>query len=81
MAVKTAGESAAAAKPRKAFLSGLRRYLAESWAELKKVAWPSFTEVRRFTLVVLVTVAVVSVFIYVADSLLTLLSRPLFMPH
>jgi preprotein translocase subunit SecE len=81
MAVKTVGESAAGGKPRRVFLSGLRRYLADSLAEVKKVSWPSFAEVCRFTLVVLVTVAVVSLFIYLADILLSFFSRPLFAPH
>ena len=30
-------------------LTGLRRYLAESWAELKKVAWPTRETVIRLT--------------------------------
>ena len=40
-------------------LTGLRRYLVESWAELKKVAWPTRETVIRLTLLVLaVSVAI-----------------------
>ena len=40
-------------------LTGMRRYIVESWAELKKVAWPTRETVVRLTLlVVAVSVAV-----------------------
>ncbi len=50
-------------------LTGLRRYLSESWAELKKVAWPSRETVIRLTLLVIAVSVVVGVYIFVLDSI------------
>ena len=33
-------------------LTGIRRYLVESWSELKKVAWPTRETVIRLTILV-----------------------------
>jgi preprotein translocase subunit SecE len=49
-------------------LTGMRRYLVESWAELKKVAWPTRETVVRLTLLVLVVSIAVGIYIYVLDS-------------
>ena len=50
-------------------LTRLRRYLSESWAELKKVAWPSRQTVVRLTLLVIAVSLVVGIYIFVLDSL------------
>ena len=50
-------------------LTGLRRYLTESWAELKKVTWPTRETVVRLTLLVVAVSVVVGVYIYVLDSI------------
>ncbi|HJQ87722.1 MAG TPA: preprotein translocase subunit SecE [Propionibacteriaceae bacterium] len=50
-------------------LTGLRRYLSESWAELKKVAWPSRETVIRLTLLVIAVSLVVGIYIFVLDSI------------
>ena len=50
-------------------LTGLRRYLVESWAELKKVAWPTRETVIRLTLLVLAVSMVIGVYIYVLDRI------------
>ena len=50
-------------------LTGLRRYLVESWAELKKVAWPTRETVIRLTLLVLAVSVVIGVYIYVLDRI------------
>jgi preprotein translocase subunit SecE len=50
-------------------LTGIRRYLADSWAELKKVAWPSRETVLRLTLLVVAVSLIVGVYIFVLDSL------------
>ena len=50
-------------------LTGLRRYLVESWAELKKVAWPTRETVIRLTLLVLAVSIVIGVYIYVLDRI------------
>ena len=50
-------------------LTGLRRYLVESWAELKKVAWPTRGTVIRLTLLVLAVSVAIGVYIYVLDRI------------
>ena len=50
-------------------LTGLRRYLVESWAELKKVAWPTRETVIRLTLLVLGVSVAIGVYIYVLDRI------------
>jgi preprotein translocase SecE subunit len=45
----------------------MRRYLVESWAELKKVAWPTRETVIRLTLLVVGVSIVVGIYIYVLD--------------
>jgi len=47
----------------------LKRYFRESRAELRKVSWPNRKELTTYTLVVIVTTAVVSVFIGLVDLL------------
>ena len=54
------------------------QFFVDSWAELRKVVWPSRTEAWRFTMVVLFAVVLVSLFIFTCDWLLTQLTRPLF---
>jgi preprotein translocase subunit SecE len=48
-------------------LTRLRRYLQESWSELKKVSWPTRTQVRNLTVLVFAISAVVGLFIAVWD--------------
>ena len=50
-------------------LTGIRRYLVESWAELRKVAWPTRETVIRLTLLVLAVSVVVGVYIFVLDRI------------
>ena len=45
----------------------MRQYLVESWAELKKVAWPTRETVTRLTLLVLAVSVVVGVYIFALD--------------
>ncbi|MBE3595335.1 MAG: preprotein translocase subunit SecE [Candidatus Carbobacillus altaicus] len=42
-------------------------YFRESWLELKKVKWPTRRELTSYTLVVLGTVAAMTLFFYVLD--------------
>jgi len=49
---------------------GLIRFLRETMAELRKVVWPTPQELYRYTLVVVVTVAVIAAFIFAVDSML-----------
>jgi preprotein translocase subunit SecE len=45
----------------------MRRYIAESWAELRKVAWPTRETVIRLTLLVVAVSIVVGLYIFVLD--------------
>jgi preprotein translocase subunit SecE len=46
---------------------GSRRFVAESWAELKKVEWPNQAQVIQGTAVVLIACVIVGVFLYLND--------------
>jgi preprotein translocase subunit SecE len=48
-------------------LTGMRRYVAESWAELRKVAWPTRETVIRLTLLVVAVSVIVGIYIFVLD--------------
>ncbi len=47
----------------------MRRYLVESWAELKKVAWPTRETVIRLTLLVIAVSVAVGIYIFVLDRI------------
>jgi preprotein translocase SecE subunit len=44
-------------------------FIAESWAELKKVEWPGQSQVIQGTVVVLVACFVVGTFLYINDTI------------
>ena len=50
-------------------LTGIRRYLVESWSELKKVAWPTRETVIRLTILVVAVSIGVGIYIFVLDSI------------
>lgn len=50
-------------------------FFADSWTEMKKVRWPSRKEMISYTLVVLVTVVLVSVYFGLLDAGLSALVR------
>ena len=50
-------------------LTGLRRYVVESWSELKKVAWPTRETVIRLTILVVAVSIGVGVYIFVLDRI------------
>ncbi len=52
-----------------------RAYCQEAWAETQKVYWPSRKEVRSATLVVLLLVAIVALFLFSVDAVLSWLFR------
>jgi preprotein translocase subunit SecE len=45
-------------------------YIRESRDELKKVTWPDKEEVSNFTIVVIITLIIVSIFLWFIDMLL-----------
>jgi preprotein translocase subunit SecE len=53
-------------------------YLREVRDEMRKVAWPKWPEVRRFSMIVLVTVVVYTAYIGGLDSLFGVLSSWLY---
>jgi preprotein translocase subunit SecE len=55
----------------------MRRYIAESWAELKKVAWPTRETVIRLTLLVIAVSIIVGIYIFVLDRVFNSLVEPL----
>ena len=52
-----------------------RTFLMEVWAELKKSAWPTRSELVDSTLVVLVTVVLLGLFVSFADLVFTQVVR------
>ena len=53
-----------------AMIARLTQYLRETSQEMKRVSWPSVTELKESTGIVLVTVAIITVFVYVVDKFL-----------
>jgi preprotein translocase subunit SecE len=47
----------------------MRRYLGESWSELKKVAWPTRETVTRLTVLVVAVSIAVGIYIFVLDRI------------
>jgi preprotein translocase SecE subunit len=48
------------------------QYLKETAMEMKRVSWPGLAELRESTIVVLVTVAVITVLLFAVDKILDL---------
>jgi preprotein translocase subunit SecE len=51
----------------------IRRFIEESWSELKKVTWPTREQTRNLTVLVFVISAAVGAYIAVFDLLFTVL--------
>jgi len=72
-ALNEQGNPVATAPPRRAKSRdervGPRRYLREVRDEMNKVAWPKWPEIRRYSVIVLVTVAVFTAYIGGLDAL------------
>ncbi len=54
--------------------TGAVQYLREVRDEMRKVSWPKWPEVRRFSIIVLVTVILYTGYIFGLDSLFGVLS-------
>ena len=50
-------------------MTRLRRFIEESWSELKKVTWPTFEQTRNLTVLVFVISGAVGLFIAVFDAI------------
>ena len=49
-------------------MSRIRRFINESWSELKKVSWPTREQVRNLTVLVFAVSFVVGLYITVLDQ-------------
>jgi preprotein translocase subunit SecE len=56
-----------AREPRAARGGVVRGFVAESWAELKKVEWPTQNQLIQGVVVVLIACVIVGIFLYGAD--------------
>ena len=50
-------------------------YFRDSYGEYKKITWPNRDEITKFTAVTVVTVFIVSIFLWIVDSVLMRLIR------
>jgi preprotein translocase subunit SecE len=73
--VKPVGEPKSQAGVRRERRGGLRIFAGESWGELKKVEWPGRRQIVSATIVVIIAVAVVGAYLYVADYVFQRLVR------
>lgn len=51
------------------------QYIRESKDELRKVTWPDRDEVTSFTIIVVITIIVVSIFLWIVDTGLMILIK------
>jgi preprotein translocase subunit SecE len=68
-----------AREPRAARGGGARGFVAESWAELKKVEWPNQSQLIQGVAVVLIACVIVGLFLYSADLVFKRLVQDVFL--
>lgn len=66
-AASSGGRGSSPTPPSGGQRTGARRFLRESWAEMRKVQWPTRQQVATGTLVVGVVTAVFALYISVVD--------------
>ena len=75
VAVSRAGNKAKAA----AFFAKVSQFLRESYIEVvKKASWPTWNELKKSTMVVIIAVLIVACYIALWDGLLSRITEPLF---
>jgi preprotein translocase subunit SecE len=57
---------------------GARRFVSESWGELKKVEWPGQSQLIQGVVVVLIACLIVGVFLYASDLVFKRLVQQVF---
>jgi len=57
---------------------GARRFVSESWGELKKVEWPGQSQLIQGVVVVLIACLIVGVFLYTCDLVFKRLVQQVF---
>jgi preprotein translocase subunit SecE len=68
-----------AREPRAARGGAVRGFVSESWAELKKVEWPTQNQLIQGVVVVLIACLIVGVFLYTCDLVFKRLVHDLFL--
>jgi preprotein translocase subunit SecE len=68
-----------AREPRAAPGGGVRGFVGESWAELKKVEWPNQSQLIQGVAVVLIACVIVGIFLYSADLVFKRLVQDVFL--
>jgi preprotein translocase subunit SecE len=58
---------------------GVRRFISESWGELKKVEWPGQNQLIQGVVVVLIACLIVGVFLWGADLVFKRLVQDVFL--
>jgi len=53
-------------------MPSLTNYLRETSQEMKRVSWPARAQLQESTIVVIVTVAIIMVFLFAVDKILDL---------
>ena len=70
-----------AREPRAARGGAVRGFVAESWAELKKVEWPTQNQVVQGTIVVIIACAIVGAYLWIADLIFKPLVRDILLTN
>jgi len=55
----------------------LAQYLRETNQEMRRVSWPTLSELRESTVVVIVTVAIVTFFVFLVDKIFDFIMKRL----
>jgi preprotein translocase subunit SecE len=66
--IKPVGETKAQTGEKRVRRAGGRAFVGESYAELRKVEWPTQRQLFSATVVVVIAVAVVGLYLWVADE-------------
>jgi preprotein translocase subunit SecE len=68
-----------AREPRAARGGGVRGFVGESWAELKKVEWPTQNQLIQGVVVVVIACVIVGIFLYASDLIFKRLVQDVFL--
>jgi len=68
-----------AREPRAARGGGVRGFVGESWAELKKVEWPTQNQLIQGVVVVVIACVIVGIFLYASDLVFKRLVQDVFL--
>ena len=79
--MKPVGQPKSQTGARRERQGGFRRFVLESVAELRKVEWPGQRQLISASVVVIIAVAVVGVFLWLADEAFSRLVRDVLLSH